>query len=50
MNNHKYIVLIIHIKWNKIKKKIATKIKSNQNKKIDSIFNKSSQNSHKGDN
>lgn len=49
MNNHKYIVLIIHIKWNKITKK-KTKIKSNQNKKIDSIFNKSSQNSHKGDN
>ena len=47
MNNHKYIVLIIHIKWNKIIKK---KLKSNQNKKIDSIFNKSSQNSHKGDN
>ena len=49
MNNHKYIVLIIHIKWNKIIKE-KTKIKSNQNKKIDSIFNKSSQNSHKGDN
>ena len=49
MNNHKYIVLIIHFKWNKIIKK-KTKIKSNQNKKIDSIFNKSSQNSHKGDN
>ena len=47
MNNHKYIALIIHIKWNKIIKK---KLKSNQNKEIDSIFNKSSQNSHNSDN